>query len=65
MMKTDSELGKIKEILSPGADDAWSSNDQRKRFTFTIIRRCYKVDVENQRIDVDIPEGLIDDEVMY
>lgn len=40
-----------------------SSNDQRKRFTLPYIEGVVtKVDVENQRIDVDIPEGLIDDE---
>ena len=51
--ETGSELGKIKEILSPGA------NDLLLPYIEGVVT---KVDVENQRIDVDIPEGLIDDE---
>lgn len=41
-----------------------SSNDQRKKDLLLpyIEGVVTKVDVENQRIDVDIPEGLIDDE---
>lgn len=35
--ETGSELGKIKEILSPGANDVWVvQRPKKKRFTFTV-----------------------------
>ena len=62
--QTGSELGKIKEILSPGANDVWVVQRPKKKDLLLpyIEGVVTKVDVENQRIDVDIPEGLIDDE---
>ena len=62
--ETGSELGKIKEILSPGANDVWVVQRPKKKDLLLpyIEGVVTKVDVENQRIDVDIPEGLIDDE---
>lgn len=58
------ELGKVKEILSPGANDVWvvKSNKQgEKDILLPYIESVVKtVDVVNQRIDVEIPEGLID-----
>lgn len=62
--ETGSELGKIKEILSPGANDVWVVQRSKKKDLLLpyIEGVVTKVDVENRRIDVDIPEGLIDDE---
>ena len=62
--ETGSKLGKIKEILSPGANDVWVVQRPKKKDLLLpyIEGVVTKVDVENQRIDVDIPEGLIDDE---
>ena len=62
--ETGSELGKIKEILSHGANDVWVVQRPKKKDLLLpyIEGVVTKVDVENQRIDVDIPEGLIDDE---
>ena len=61
--ETGSELGKIKEILSPGANDVGRPTTKEKDLLLPYIEGVVtKVDVENQRIDVDIPEGLIDDE---
>lgn len=59
--ETGSELGKIKEILSPGANDVWVVQRPKKKDLLLpyIEGVVTKVDVENQRIDVDIPEGLI------
>ena len=34
--ETGSELGKIKEILSPGANDVWVVQRPKKRFAFTV-----------------------------
>lgn len=58
------ELGKIKEILSPGANDVWVVQRQGKKdvllpYIESVVK---KIDTENKRIDVEIPEGLIDDE---
>lgn len=58
------ELGKIKEILSPGANDVWVVQRQKKKDLLLpyIESVVTKVDIENGLVHVEIPEGLIDDE---
>ena len=58
-------LGTIKEILTPGANDVWVIGQNKKGqkdilipYIESVVR---KVDVANKRVDVEIPEGLIDD----
>lgn len=62
----DKSLGTIKEILSPGANDVWvigQNQKGKKDILIPYIESVVKqVDVENGRVDVEIPEGLIDDE---
>ncbi|MGK0551955.1 ribosome maturation factor RimM [Enterococcus faecalis] len=62
--ETGAEIGKVKEILSPGANDVWVVQRQKKKDLLLpyIEGVVTKVDVKNQRIDVEIPEGLMDDE---
>jgi len=45
-------IGKVKEILSPGANDVW------------VVQRSvvHTIDLENGQVIVEIPEGLLDDE---
>lgn len=57
-------LGKVKEILSPGANDVWVVQRPKKRdlllpYIASVVK---EVDPENGKIIVEIPEGLIDDE---
>lgn len=58
------ELGKIKEILSPGANDVWVvQRIKKKDILLPYIESVVKqVDVVNGQVIVEIPEGLIDDE---
>ena len=58
------ELGKVKEILSPGANDVWVVQRQGQKDVLLpyIESVVLKVDVPGARIEVEIPEGLIDDE---
>jgi 16S rRNA processing protein RimM len=58
------ELGKIKEILSPGANDVWVvQRPKKKDILLPYIDSVIKViDLENGQVFVEIPEGLIDDE---
>ena len=58
------ELGKIKEIISPGANDVWVvQRPKKKDVLLPYIDSVVKtVDLENGVIYVEIPEGLIDDE---
>ena len=58
-------LGTVKEILTPGANDVWVIGQNKKGqkdilipYIESVVR---KVDVANKRVDVEIPEGLIDD----
>ncbi|MBL1228433.1 ribosome maturation factor RimM [Enterococcus sp. BWB1-3] len=58
------ELGKVKEILSPGANDVWVVQRVKKKdlllpYIESVVK---KVDLDNGEIIVEIPEGLIDDE---
>ncbi|MBO0477529.1 ribosome maturation factor RimM [Vagococcus sp. DIV0080] len=58
------QLGTIKEILSPGANDVWVIGQNKKGekdILIPYIESVVKqVDVANNRVDVEIPEGLID-----
>lgn len=58
------EMGKIKEILSPGANDVWVVQRQGKKDALIpYIESVVKViDLEKGEVHVEIPEGLIDDE---
>lgn len=57
------ELGKIKEILSPGANDVWvvQRKGQKDALIPYIESVVKKIDLENEEIHVEIPEGLLDD----
>ncbi|MBO0467985.1 ribosome maturation factor RimM [Enterococcus plantarum] len=62
--ENDEELGKIKEILSPGANDVWVvQRPKKKDVLIPYIESVVKsVDIEEGVVRVEIPEGLIDDE---
>lgn len=62
--ENDEELGKIKEILSPGANDVWVvQRPKKKDALIPYIESVVKsVDIEEGVVRVEIPEGLIDDE---
>ena len=59
-------IGVVKEILSPGANDVWvvkSNKNGKKDILLPYIESVVlDVNVTEQKITVDIPEGLIDDE---
>lgn len=60
----DRVLGKIKEILSPGANDVWVVQRPGKKdalipYIESVVK---KVDIANNEVTVEIPEGLLDDE---
>ncbi|WP_368251218.1 ribosome maturation factor RimM [Enterococcus sp. 2201sp1_2201st1_B8_2201SCRN_220225] len=57
-------IGKVKEILSPGANDVWVvQRPGQKDALIPYIESVVKViDVEAGKVIVDIPEGLLDDE---
>ncbi|MDN6126968.1 MAG: ribosome maturation factor RimM [Tetragenococcus halophilus] len=58
------KLGQVKEILAPGANDVWVVQRKNKAdalipFISSVVK---KIDLENQKVYVEIPEGLLDDE---
>ncbi|MGO2084059.1 ribosome maturation factor RimM [Vagococcus sp.] len=57
--------GTIREILSPGANDVWVIQPKEKGKKDILIPYIdsvvLSVDLENERVIVEIPEGLIDD----
>lgn len=60
----DHVLGKIKEILSPGANDVWVIQRPGKKdalipYIESVVK---KVDIKQGEVIVEIPEGLLDDE---
>lgn len=62
--ETGTEIGKIKEILSPGANDVWVIQREKKKdlllpYIESVIK---KVDLASGIVRVEIPEGLTDDE---
>lgn len=60
--ENNEELGKIKEILSPGANDVWVIQRLKgKDVLIPYIESVVKtIDLENGVVHVEIPEGLID-----
>lgn len=56
-------IGKVKEILSPGANDVWVVQRLKGKDVLIpyIEKVVLKVDVSNKQITVEIPEGLMDE----
>lgn len=58
------DLGSVVEILSPGANDVWVVDS--KKYGEILIPYIesvvLNVDVEHKQINVDLPEGLIDED---
>jgi len=54
----------VKEILSPGANDVWvvQRKDKKDALLPYIDSVIKEVDVTAQKVIVEIPEGLLDDE---
>ena len=61
--ENDVLLGRIKEILQPGANDVWVVKRKGKRDLLLpyIPPVVLGIDIEQGRVDVDIPEGLDDE----
>ena len=58
------ELGKIKEILSPGANDVWVVQRKGKKdalipYIESVVKQ---IDLDKGEVHIEIPEGLLDDE---
>ncbi|QGH34514.1 ribosome maturation factor RimM [Gracilibacillus salitolerans] len=54
-------IGKVKEILSPGANDVWVVKQKGKEYLIPYIEDVVKeVDIENQKIKIEPMEGLLD-----
>ncbi|MDU4623974.1 MAG: ribosome maturation factor RimM [Enterococcus gallinarum] len=58
------ELGKIKEILSPGANDVWVVQRKGKKdalipYIESVVKQ---IDLDKGEVLIEIPEGLLDDE---
>lgn len=58
------EIGKIKEILSPGANDVWVVQRKGKKDALIpyIASVVTGIDLDNGVVNIELPEGLIDDE---
>ena len=61
--ENDVLLGTIKEILQPGANDVWVVKRKGKRDLLLpyIPPVVLRIDIEQGRVDVEIPEGLDDE----
>ena len=61
--ENDLLLGRIKEILQPGANDVWVVKRKGKRDLLLpyIPPVVLRIDIERGRVDVEIPEGLDDE----
>ena len=61
--ENDVLLGTIKEILQPGANDVWVVKRKGKRDLLLpyIPPVVLRIDIEKGRVDVEIPEGLDDE----
>lgn len=58
------EIGKIKEILSPGANDVWVIQRKGKKdllipYIESVVK---KIDLAQGKVQVELLEGLLDDE---
>ena len=62
--ENDVLLGTIKEILQPGASDVWVVKRKGKRDLLLpyIPPVVLGIDIEQGRVDVEIPEGLDDED---
>ena len=62
--ENDILLGTIKEILQPGANDVWVVKRKGKRDLLLpyIPPVVLGIDIERGRVDVEIPEGLDDED---
>ena len=62
--ENDILLGTIKEILQPGANDVWVVKRKGKRDLLLpyIPPVVLGIDIEQGRVDVEIPEGLDDED---
>ena len=62
--ENDVLLGTIKEILQPGANDVWVVKRKGKRDLLLpyIPPVVLSIDIEQGRVDVEIPEGLDDED---
>lgn len=60
---TGEVYGKISGILSPGANDVWVIKRRGKSDILIpyIASVVLKVDLQTQKVEVEMPEGLIDD----
>ncbi|EGC22969.1 ribosome maturation factor RimM [Streptococcus sanguinis] len=61
--ENDVLIGRIKEILQPGANDVWVVKRKGKRDLLLpyIPPVVLGIDIEQGRVDVEIPEGLDDE----
>ena len=54
------ELGKIVDVLQPGANDVWVVKGKRGEILLPFIDECIKhVDVKNKRVVCHLMEGLL------
>jgi len=54
------ELGKITDVLQPGANDVWVVKGKRGEILLPFIDECIKhVDVKNKRVVCHLMEGLV------
>lgn len=63
MYTTDNdEIGKVVNILSPGANDVWVvENDEGKEYLIPFIDDVVKtIDVDNKKVTIELMEGLLD-----
>lgn len=62
--ENDHLIGQIKEILQPGANDVWVVKRKGKRDLLLpyIPPVILNVDIANHRVDVDVLEGLDDED---
>lgn len=60
--KTRGTLGKVTEILTPGANDVWvvEGGQYGEVLVPYIDEVVLSVDIAQKRIEIDLPEGLID-----
>ncbi|WP_235615657.1 ribosome maturation factor RimM [Brevibacillus reuszeri] len=54
------ELGKITDVMQPGANDVWVVKGKRGEILLPYIDECIKeVDIENKRVVCHLMEGLL------
>lgn len=56
-------LGKIADVISTGSNDVYVVKDEKKEMLIPALKTVVKeMDIQNGRIVVDLPEGLMDNE---